>query len=110
MHPMRLQSVHLTCSRGCFFILYKPAVVQSAVDLHSLGLDEVEDVALGGRRDVEPDTGHQMAERAASWEVGAPPNVQPLPQHLHCKESHDLHLPQYTSNVTKYEFEVETKM
>lgn len=84
-----------------FFILYKPAVVQSAADLHSLGLDEVEDVALGGRRDVEPDTGHQTAERATAREVGAPPNVQPLPQHLHCKESHGLHLPQYTSNMSQ---------
>lgn len=87
--------------------------MQSAVDLHSLGLDEVEDVAPGGCRDVEPDTGHQMAERATSREVGAPPNVQPLPQHLHCKESHmfmctfpSVHL----KHVTKYEFEVETKM
>lgn len=51
-------------------------------DLHSLCLDEVEDVPLGGCGDVEPDTGHQMAERAASWEVRAPPDVQPLPQHL----------------------------
>lgn len=52
------------------------------MDLHSLGLDEVQDVALGGRRDVEPDAGHQMAERATSREVGAPPDVEPLPQHL----------------------------
>lgn len=104
MHPyMRLQSVHLCAVKVVYFFLYKPAVVQSAVDLHSLGLDEVEDVALGGCRDVEPDTGHQMAERATSREVGAPPNVQPLSKHLHCKESHmfNLHFPQYTSNMSQ---------
>lgn len=51
-------------------------------DLHSLGLDEIEDVALGGCSDVEPGAGQQVAQGAASREVRAPPDVQPPTQHL----------------------------
>lgn len=51
-------------------------------DLHALSLEDIEDVALGGRSDVQPDTGQQAAQRAASREVGAAPDVQPPPQHL----------------------------
>ncbi len=51
-------------------------------DLHSLSLEEIEDVALGGRSDVQPGTGQQAAQRAASREVRAAPDVQPPPQHL----------------------------
>lgn len=72
------------CSQDHFVILYSPARVEKTVDLHSLGLYEVEDVALGRGADVEPNTGHQMAERATSREVRAPADVEPLPQHLQC--------------------------
>ena len=50
--------------------------------LHSLSLEEIEDVALGSCSDVQPDTVKQSAQGAASWEVRAPPNVQPPTQHL----------------------------
>lgn len=58
------------------------AVVLFCGDLHFLSLDDVEDIALIGYSNVQPDTCHQMAQGAASWNVRAPPNVQPLPQHL----------------------------
>lgn len=47
-----------------------------------MSLEETEDVALGGCSDIQPDAGHEMAQGAASWEVRAPPDVQPFPQHL----------------------------
>lgn len=52
-------------------------------DLHSLSLDEIEDVSLGGGGDVQPDAGHQVSQGSASWEVRAPPDVQPSTQHLY---------------------------
>lgn len=58
------------------------AVVLFRGDLHPLSLDDVEDIALIGCSNVQPDACHQMAQGAASWQVRAPPNVQPLPQHL----------------------------
>lgn len=50
--------------------------------LHSLSLDDIEDVSLCGGSDVQPDTCQQAAQRATSWEVRAPPDVLPLTQHL----------------------------
>lgn len=51
-----------------------------------MSLVESENVALGGCSDIQPDAGHQMAQGAASWEVRAPPDVQPFPQHLEQRE------------------------
>lgn len=36
-------------------------------DLHSLILDDVDNVALGGGSDVKPDAGQQVVQGAASW-------------------------------------------
>lgn len=52
------------------------------VSLHPLILDKIEDVALGGDGQVQPDAGHQVSQRATSWDVRAPPNEVPPTQHL----------------------------
>lgn len=56
-------------------------------DLHSLSLYDTEDVSLCGGSDVKPDTCQQAAQRAASWEVRASPDVQPPTKHLERTEN-----------------------
>lgn len=58
--------------------------------LHSLSLDDTEDVSVGRGADVQPDAGQQVSQRSASWDVGAPADVQPLPQHLQYTVSLEL--------------------
>lgn len=74
------------------------------VNLHSLSLQEIENVALVGCSDVQPDAGHQIGEGAAPGNVGAPPNVQPLPQHLEHTEGEKmiiLILQPFSSKISK---------
>jgi len=53
--------------------------------LHSVSLDEIVDVAPGGLSQVHPGAGHKVGERAASWDVRAPPDVKPPTQNLEHK-------------------------